>query len=156
MVASGLSLLAWCANTFEIPCVPGDLSFTDAHLPGLSGGCSAGRVREGVARFDLGAGVDVRAFDALQFRATVNPGYRANAGVSYQDLSVSLIDGNGDEVSVAAADVGNEALRFPSGLRRFSGHVILQQLRFPLEASTRSISQTSGRSRSGSIARTRV
>lgn len=132
VVASSLSLLAWCANTFEIPCVPGDLSFTDAHLPGLSRGVFGWSGRDGVARFDLGAGVDVRAFDALQFRATVNPGYRANAGVPYQDLSVSLVDGNGDEVSVAAADVGNEALRFPSGLRRFSGHVILQQLRFPL------------------------
>jgi hypothetical protein len=29
--------------------------------------------------------------------------------------------------------VGNEALRYPSGLRRYSGHVILQQVRFPLE-----------------------
>ena len=38
-----------------------------------------------------------------------------------------------DEAGGAAADVGNEALRFPTGLRRFSGHVILQQLRFPLE-----------------------
>jgi len=36
-------------------------------------------------------------------------------------------------VSAAAADVGNAALRFPTGLRRFSGHVILQQLRFSLE-----------------------
>ncbi len=131
--ASGLSLLAWCANTFEIPCVPGDLAFADAHLPGLSRGVFGWSASEGAVRLDLGSGIDARAFDALQFRAAVNPGYRANGGVAYQDLSVSLIDGNGDEVSVAAADVGNEALRFPSGLRRFSGHVILQQLRFPLE-----------------------
>ena len=133
VIASGLSLLGWCANTFETPCVPGDLSFTDAHLPGLSRGLFGWSGPEGIVRFDLGAGVDVRAFSALQFRATVNPGYRANAGVAYQDLSVALIDGGGEEVSVAAADVGNEALRFPTGLRRFSGHVILQQLRFPVE-----------------------
>jgi hypothetical protein len=133
VTSSGLSLLAWCANTFEIPCVPGDLSFADAHLPGLSRGTFGWSGSDGRVRFDLGPGVDVRAFDALQFRVTVNPGYRANAGVAYQDLSVSLVDGGGDEVAVSAADVGNEALRFPSGLRRFSGHVILQQLRFPLE-----------------------
>ena len=35
---------------------------------------------------------------------------------------------------MAAADVGNEALRFPAGLRRFSGHVIMQQT--PVPAST--------------------
>ncbi len=69
----------------------------------------------------------------MQFRVTVNPGYRANAGIAYQDLTLTLVDGAGDEVSVAAADVGNESLRFPSGLRRFSGHIVLQQLRFPLE-----------------------
>jgi hypothetical protein len=66
----------------------------------------------------------------------VNPGYRANEGISYQNLSLSLVDGTGAEVTVAADDVGNEALRYPSGLRRFSGHVILQQVRFPLEGFT--------------------
>jgi hypothetical protein len=34
---------------------------------------------------------------------------------------------------VAADEVGNEALRYPPGLRRFSGHLILQQVRFPLD-----------------------
>ena len=133
VAASGLSLLAWCANTVETPCVPGDLSFSDAHLPGLSRGVFGWSGRGGEVRFDLGAGEDVRAYDALQFRTTVNPGYRANAGVAYQDLSVMLVDGSGGEVTIAAADAGNEALRTPRGLRRFSGHVLMQQIRFPLD-----------------------
>jgi hypothetical protein len=133
VTTSDLSLLAWCANTFEVPCVPGDLSFTDVHLPGLSRGVFGWDGSAGEVRFDLGGGVDVRGFDALQFRTALNPGYRANAGVANQDLSVSLIDGSGDRVAVAAAEVGNDALRYPKGLRRFTGHVILQQLRFPIE-----------------------
>ena len=133
VTASGLSLLAWCANTVEVPCVPGGLSFSDVHLPGLSRGVFGWNGSESEVRFDLGVGADVRAFDSVQFRASVNPGYRANDGTSYQNLSLSLVDGTGAEVTVAADDVGNEALRYPSGLRRFSGHVILQQVRFPLE-----------------------
>jgi hypothetical protein len=133
VTASGLSLLAWCANTVEVPCVPGDLAFSDVHLPGLSRGVFGWNGSDGEVRFDLGAGADVRVFDSVQFRASVNPGYRANDGTSYQNLSLSLVDGTGAEVTVAADVVGNEALRYPSGLRRFSGHVILQQLRFPLE-----------------------
>jgi hypothetical protein len=113
--------------------VPGDLSFSDVHLPGLARGVFGWSGSDGEVRFDLGAGADVLAFDAVQFRAAVNPGYAANSGISYQNLSLSLVDGNGAEVTVAADDVGNEALRYPSGLRRFSGHVILQQIRFPLE-----------------------
>jgi hypothetical protein len=133
VTASGLSLLAWCANTVEVPCVPGDLSFSDVHLPGLSRGVFGWNGSDGEVWFDLGVGADVRAFDSVQFRASVNPGYRANDGTSYQNLSLSLVDGTGAEVTVAADDVGNEALRYPSGLRRYSGHVILQQVRFPLE-----------------------
>ena len=93
VVSSGLSLLAWCANTFETPCVPGDLSFADVHLPGLAEGVFGWSGRGGKVRFDLGPGADVRPFDALQFRTTVNPGYRANAGVAYQDLTLKLVDG---------------------------------------------------------------
>ncbi len=130
--ARRISLVAWCKNTVEIPCVPGDLSFTDSHLPGLSRGVFGWSRRGGEVRFSLGAGADVRAFDALQFRVAVNPGYRANAGVAYQDLSLELVDGSGRSTTVIADDVGNEALRFPPGVRRFTGHVLLQQQRFPL------------------------
>lgn len=133
VTASGLSLLAWCANTIQVPCVPGDLSFSDVHLPGLSRGVFGWAGSQGEVRFDVGTGTDVRPFDALQFRAAVNPGYRANSGIRYQDLTVSLVDGDGAEVAVPASAVGNEALRFPKGVRRFTGHVILQQVRFPLE-----------------------
>jgi hypothetical protein len=134
VVPSGVSLLAWCENTIDVPCVPGDLSFTDIHLPGLSRGVFGWTGRGGQVGFELGSGVDVRGFDALQFRATVNPGYRANAGIAFQDLSVALIDGDGASISVPASDVGRQALRYPKGLRRLEGHVILQQLRFPLDA----------------------
>jgi hypothetical protein len=133
VTASELSLLAWCANTIHVPCVPGDLSFSDVHLPGLSRGVFGWAGSEGEVRFDLGTATDVRAFDALQFRAALNPGYRANTGIRYQDLTVSLVDGDGAAAAVPASAVGNEALRFPKGVRRFTGHVILQQIRFPLE-----------------------
>jgi hypothetical protein len=133
VTTSRMKLVSWCANTVEIPCVPGDLSFADVHLPGLSRGVFGWTGARGEVRFDLGPGADVRAFDAVQFRTVVNPGFRANAGVDHQDLMLSLVDGSGEQVAVAAADVGNEALRFPSGLRRLSGHVILQQIRFPLD-----------------------
>lgn len=133
VTASGLSLLAWCANTVEVPCVPGDLSFSDVHLPGLSRGVFGWAGSQGEVHFDLGTATDVRAFDALQFRVAVNPGYRANSGIRYQDLSVSLLDGDGAGVAVPASTGGNEALRFPKGVHRFTGHVILQQVRFPLD-----------------------
>ena len=66
-------------------------------------------------------------------RTTLNPGYPANGGIRRQDLTLVLVDGTGAEAAVAAVDVGAEALRYPSGLRRFVGHVLLQQLRFPLD-----------------------
>jgi hypothetical protein len=132
VTATGLSLLSWCENTIEVPCIPGDLSFSDIHLPGLSRGVFGWTDPGGEVRFELGTGIDVRAFDALQFRATVNPGYRANSGIRRQDLTVSLVDGDGAEAAVPASAVSDQALRYPRGVRRFTGHVILQQLRFPL------------------------
>jgi hypothetical protein len=84
-------------------------------------------------RFDLGSGVDVRPFDDVRVRVAVNPGYRANEGIAVQDLSLALVDASGNEVSVPASDVGDAALRFPRGVRRLSGHVLLQQLSFPLD-----------------------
>jgi hypothetical protein len=131
--ASGLSLLAWCANTIATPCVPGDLSFADAHLPGGARGVFGWSSPGGEVRFDLGSGVDVRPFDDVRVRVAVNPGYRANEGIAVQDLSLALVDASGNEVSVPASDVGDAALRFPRGVRRLSGHVLLQQLSFPLD-----------------------
>ena len=77
---AGLSFVGWCANTFETPCVPGEFAYFDAHLPGLSRGVFGWSRSGGRVRFDLGAGVDVDAFDAVQMRTTLNPGYPANGG----------------------------------------------------------------------------
>lgn len=133
VTTAGLSFVGWCENSHETPCVPGELAFFDAHLPGLSRGVFGWSRPGGRVRFDLGAGADASVFDAVQLRATLNPGYRANDGVDRQDLTLVLVDTTGNESAVAAADVGNESLRYPSGLRRYAGHVLLQQLRFPLD-----------------------
>ena len=66
-------------------------------------------------------------------RTTLDPGYQANH-VSFQDLTVALVDGSGNRADVAASSVGNDALAYPPNLRRYDGHVIMQQLRFPLSA----------------------
>ncbi|MGZ8629532.1 MAG: hypothetical protein ACXWZF_00990 [Actinomycetota bacterium] len=133
VTTAGLSFVGWCENSHETPCVPGELAFFDAHLPGLARGVFGWSRPGGRVRFELGAGVDASVFDAVQLRTALNPGYRANDGVGRQDLTLILVDGAGNEVGVTAAEVGNESLRYPSGLRRFAGHVLLQQLRFPLD-----------------------
>jgi hypothetical protein len=53
--------------------------------------------------------------------------------VDYQDFVVVLEDGTGARAEVGASDVGNEALANPFPRRRGFGHILLQQLRFPLE-----------------------
>ncbi len=63
----------------------------------------------------------------------MNPGYSANSRVGFQDLVVALVDGAGGRAEVVASDVGNDALAYPLG-RRGSGHVILNQVRFPLDS----------------------
>ena len=105
-------------------------------------------------RFQLPAGTRaVRRFDALQVRTSINPDYDVNQAFQFQDLSVVLVDGSGHRASVAASDVGNDALGVSLGFRRFYGHVILQQLRFPLSSFTGLISEMSAASRSGSTGR---
>jgi hypothetical protein len=83
---------------------------------------------------------NVATFDALQFRAALNPAYPANEAwwgtdETFANLSVVLSDGSGGSASVAASEVGNDALRDPFGRRR-AGHYILNQIRFPLERFT--------------------
>jgi hypothetical protein len=86
-------------------------------------------------RFDIPAGRgDVHGFDVLQFRVAVNPGYQANSGVASQDLVVELRDASGHVAQVAASSVPNAALTYPPGLP--AGHVILNQIRFPLSLFT--------------------
>ncbi|HEX6132255.1 MAG TPA: hypothetical protein VF044_11035, partial [Actinomycetota bacterium] len=62
---------------------------------------------------------DVSGYDHLTFRTAPNPGYWSNLDFGYQDLVVVLEDLHGDRAEVAAADVGNDVLRFP--LAAFDG-----------------------------------
>jgi hypothetical protein len=143
-----LGIVSWCADTEFAPCVPGDWSWYDVHLsvswfdPPLSHGLQRAvlgwdtdRIGDGSIRFGMPS-TDVSAMDHLAFRTVPNPGFPWNESYAFQDLSVVLEDGDGDRATVAAADVGNDALAFPLTLqrRRVEGHVMLQQLRFPLSA----------------------
>jgi hypothetical protein len=134
-------LFGWCEDGFDTPCMSTQYAFSDVHMsfpfffsgepvaPGL-GQAMLGWSGEGSVRFAVPSS-DVSAFDALQFRATINPAYFANDGAAFQDLSVVLEDGDGHRAEVSASDVGNDALANPVGRRRF-GHIILNQVRFPL------------------------
>lgn len=138
VVANGLSQYGWCADTYEFPCIPGFSSYFDVHLPGLAQATIGGSDGTGSVRFSLppGAG-DVAAYDAFQLRAAVDPAHGAGTvqgGVPVQDFSVVLVDGAGNEASVSSADVGDRPLVFPRGLSHGFGHVILNQVRFPLSA----------------------
>jgi hypothetical protein len=128
--------------------VPGDWSWYDVHMSaswldppqslGLQQavfGWDGDRIGVGEVRFEIPS-TDVTGMDHLSFRAVTNPGYWWNENYGLQDLSVVIEDGDGDRTSVAAADVGNDALAFPivNRGRRTEGHVMLQQLRFPLSA----------------------
>ena len=131
---SGLGLFGWCANTFRFPCVPGRATFKDVHLPGLREGLMGWSNHNGVLRLELAEDRDdVSGLEAFQFRAVVNPGYAANGGLDYQDLTVALIDDSGNSYEMFASEVGNEALAFPLTGRRLRGHIILNQVRFPLD-----------------------
>ncbi len=139
-----LALYGWCGDDWLTPCVPGSWIdvhmsfswFTEEHLPGL-GRASIGWISPtGTLRFAIPPfGGDVRSWDALQFRAVVNPAYPANEGGSYQDLSVVLEDTSGRRAEVVASEVGNDALAYTTG-RRGAGHYVLNQLRFPIGAFT--------------------
>jgi len=130
--SSHLGLYGWCVNTYDSPCVPGGLQYWDRNMPGLAEAFLGWGADGGTVRFKLPAGSrDVGGFDALTFRTVVNPGYDQNRRVDYQDLEVALIDGDGNEMSVAASEVGNEALRYPI-TRSGAGHVLMNQVRFPL------------------------
>jgi hypothetical protein len=132
VVAEGLSLRRWCRDTFRKPCPRSRGSFADIH-DALSRGVLGWRGHGGVLRLWIPSGEgNVAGFDALQFRTVPSPGYRANRTLAYQDLAVALVDGSGNSAEVLASEVGNEALAYPLRGRHQLGHVILNQLRFPL------------------------
>jgi hypothetical protein len=129
----GLTFFGWCANRFRIPCMPGGVGWADIHLPGLAEAIVGWTGHGGVLRFEIpDAEKDVSGFDAFQFRAVPNPGI-APIRARFQDLNVALIDENGNTAEVTASEIGNEALAYPlTGRRRGVGHIILNQVRFPL------------------------
>ncbi len=134
VVPTGMSPYLWCADTFSDRCVPGAFSYADVHLPSLGQGVLGWMNPHADVRFSLPLGRrDVHRFDAFQFRTAVNPGYPENDGIRLQDLDVVLVDGEGERAAVAASDVGRQALAYPTGLRRYVGHFILNQVRFPLD-----------------------
>jgi len=139
VTAEELVAFGWCADTFELPCVPGQRGFSDVHLPGLGQGVigwSTGAIfaepeRRGRLTFELPPGSrDVSGFDALQLRAGGNFGYTVAFGTEVQNFVVGLRDGSGNVSNVPASLVGNDALEIPTGRFR---HFMLNQIRFPLE-----------------------
>jgi acetyl esterase/lipase len=144
-----MGIVGWCSNVFDTPCVPGFFSYFDIHLsysffgpvpgPGLQEGIlgwsDSADGKAGV-RFAIPFGDrDVGGFDHLVFRTVPNPGYMTNDGVDYQDFDLVLEDTTGARSVVAASDVGNDVLAYPLQ-RRGGGHVIMNQIRFPLTAFT--------------------
>jgi hypothetical protein len=134
VAAREMALYEWCAGTWRDPCVPGRFRFFDTHLEGLSQGVLGWRSNDASVRFRIPQGQgDMSALDALQLRVSPNPGYPLANGVQRQNFVVELTDRAGVSASVPASHVGRQALTYPPGLQRFSGHVILNQLRFRLE-----------------------
>ena len=136
MRAKGVSRWGWCADTENDPCVPGEAAYSDVHLPGLAQGVVGWSGEKGApfVRFGIpSADANVRRFDAIQFRAAVNPGYQANRPGESQDLSLVLTDGSGNRSVVDASSVDDRALRYPIG-SGYGSHFILNEVRFPLSS----------------------
>ena len=135
VVPDEVGFYGWCADTYDAPCFADPYTYEDRHLEGLSQGILAwGGPDVGSVRFELPGGSDVTGFDAFQLRAAMDPAQ--SFGVDYQDFVVVLEDVTGARAEVGASEVGNEALANPFPRRRGFGHILLQQLRFPLELFT--------------------
>ncbi len=129
-----LGFYGWCADTYDVPCFSGRYAYYDRHLDGLAQGILSWGGGTGSIRFELPGDPDVSAFDAFQLRVAIDPA--RSFGVDYQDFVLVLEDGTGARAEVGASEVGNEALVNPLPSRRGFGHILLQQLRFPLNLFT--------------------
>ena len=146
ITVTDMGVYGWCSNVYDTPCVPGQFGLYDIHRswswfgpvgPGLQEGVFGWSATVGggaSVRFALPVGTrDVSGYDELSFRTLMNPGYDANWGIDYQDFDIVLEDTTGAQASVGAADVGNDVLGVQlTGRRRPSGHLIMNQIRFPL------------------------
>ena len=114
--------------------MPDPFAYADVHLPSLGQGVlgwdgpARRRAVRPAARSSRRASVR-----RLPVPSRRQSGLPENEGIRLQDLDVVLVDGEGERAAVAASDVGNQALAYPSGLRRYVGHFILNQVRFPLD-----------------------
>jgi hypothetical protein len=131
VVPEDIGFYGWCADTYDVPCFSDRYAYEDRHLEGLSQGILSWGSGTGSVRFELPGSSDVSAFDVFQLRTAMDPAQ--TFGVDYQDFELVLEDGTGARAEVGASDVGNEALANPFPRRRGFGHILLQQLRFPLE-----------------------
>ena len=147
---SAMSIYGWCSDQSNTPCLAGRKAYADVHLsfswftseqlPGLGQAILGWAEPTGSVTFPIGS-QDVSRFDALQFRAALNPSYATAFGFfrpgegTFQNVVVALVDGAGNRAEVTASDVGNDALQYTLG-RRGSGHYILNEVRFPLDAFT--------------------
>jgi hypothetical protein len=123
----------WCPDTLGDPCVPGPLQWTDVHITSLHQAVLGWAGSTGSIRFAIPPGKgDVSALSAFQFRVAVNPGYKVNRAIKMQNLVVELTDASGARFGVPASSTNRAALAFPPEMP--SGHMILNQLRFPLSS----------------------
>ena len=146
ITVTDMGVYGWCSNVYDTPCVPGQYGGYDIHRswswfgpvgPGLQEGLfgwSATSAGEASVRFALPVGSrDVSGYDVLAFRTMMNLGYDANWGTDYQDFDIVLEDTTGAQASLGASDVGNDVLGVQlTGRRRPSGHLIMNQIRFPI------------------------
>jgi hypothetical protein len=145
-VTTRLTRAGWCADTTTDPCLPGPLQWSDVHIAdpgqttlggyrGLGQGVLGWSASTGTIKLTIPPGSgNVSALSAFQFRVAVNPGYKANKGIAVQNLTVELTDASGARAGVAASSINRAALAFPPEMP--SGHMILNQLRFPLGSFT--------------------
>jgi len=132
---TALTRVDWCPDTLGDPCVPGPLQWTDVHLTSLTQAVLGWRASTGSIRFGIPSGQgNVAALTAFQFRVAVNPAYGVNRGIATQNLSVELTDAAGNVAAVPASAVNRAALAYPPEMP--NGHVVLNQLRFPLSLFT--------------------
>jgi dienelactone hydrolase len=133
VTSQGFSRVAWCADIDDDPCLPGLYFGQDVHHPALARGKLSWSAKGAELSTELPMGSrDISGFMALQLRAALDPTSDLNAGVEKQGMKVIITDGDGHRAAALAADVNDEALAFPRGISKGVGHVILQQIRFPL------------------------
>ncbi|HLG13076.1 MAG TPA: hypothetical protein VJH03_00940 [Blastocatellia bacterium] len=141
---SGLTPFSLCGGPAPQPpqCLSGSTSRQPHTTPGIFGLLTPGASQlttgwdntAATLTHDIPSGQhNVSAYQALQFRASVNfQDVRNTAGVS-KDFRVMLTDGNGVSVTVRVSD-SSRALFFPPGTLSVLPKVVLNTVRIPLSS----------------------